>query len=118
MLILKEMLQQSKLDALFHALSDSTRRAMVERLIAGPASVSALAAPCDMSLSAVMQHLQLLEDCGLVRTRKEGRVRTAQLQAAVLTRVERWFQAHRQRWETRLDRLGALLVENPRRKKP
>ncbi|MFT3713524.1 MAG: metalloregulator ArsR/SmtB family transcription factor [Archangium sp.] len=105
------MLQQSKLDSLFHALSDGTRRAMVERLIAGPASVSELAEPFDVSLSAVMQHLQLLEECGLVKTAKEGRVRTVNLQPGALAAAEKWFQQHRERWERRLDRLGDLLAE-------
>lgn len=116
------MLQQSKLDSLFHALSDGTRRAMVERLIAGPASVSELAEPFDVSLSAVLQHLQLLEECGLVKTAKEGRVRTVNLQPGALAAAEKWFQQHRERWERRLDRLGDLLDEEeekhpkPRRK--
>ncbi|MBL8913361.1 MAG: winged helix-turn-helix transcriptional regulator [Archangium sp.] len=116
------MLQQSKLDSLFHALSDGTRRAMVERLITGPASVSELAEPFDVSLSAIVQHLQLLEECGLVKTAKEGRVRTVNLQPGALAAAEKWFQQHRERWERRLDRLGDLLDEEdeketkPRRK--
>lgn len=109
------MLQQSRLDSLFHALSDSTRRAMVERLISGPASVSELAEPFDVSLSAIVQHLQLLEECGLVKTSKEGRVRTAKLEPGALAAAEKWFQQHRERWERRLDRLGDLLAEEAER---
>lgn len=105
------MLQQSKLDALFHALADGTRRAMVERLMTGPASVSELADPFDVSLSAIMQHLQLMEECGLVQSSKEGRVRTVRLHTATLSIAEKWFQQHRERWERRLDRLGELLAE-------
>lgn len=109
------MLQQSRLDSLFHALADSTRRSMVERLIAGPASVSELAEPFDVSLSAIVQHLQLLEECGLVKTAKEGRVRTAKLEPGALAAAEKWFQQHRERWERRLDRLGDLLAEEDER---
>ena len=112
------MLQQSKLDSLFHALADGTRRSMVERLISGPASVSDLAAPFDVSLSAIVQHLQLLEECGLVKTSKEGRVRTVVLQPNALSAAEKWFQQHRERWERRLDRLGELLAEEESQPKP
>jgi DNA-binding transcriptional ArsR family regulator len=98
-----------ELDAVFHALADSTRRAMVETLTRGPASVSELAAPFDMTLSAVGQHIRLLESSGLVRTEKEGRVRMVALATAPLRSAERWFSSHRKRWEQRLDRLGQLL---------
>lgn len=104
------MLQQS-LDQVFHALADPTRRQMVERLGAGPASVSELGAPFSVSLSAIGQHLRVLEASGLVRSRKAGRVRTVELSPEALTRAERWFTSHRRRWERRLDRLGALLEE-------
>jgi DNA-binding transcriptional ArsR family regulator len=106
------MLQYS-LDTVFHALADSTRRAIVERLIAGPASVSELAAPFPVSLSAVAQHLQLLEDSGLVRSHKAGRVRTVTLEPARLAAAERWFASHRARWERRLAR-GARLTRSQR----
>jgi DNA-binding transcriptional ArsR family regulator len=105
------MLQHSCLDQVFHSLADPTRRAMVERLGAGPASVSELAAPFSVSLSAIGQHVQLLEASGLVRTAKVGRVRTVELVPDTLVAAERWFERHRQRWERRLDRLGALLAE-------
>lgn len=105
------MLHHSRLDAVFAALADPTRRAMVERLSAGPASVSELAAPYAMSLSAVGQHLQRLEACGLVRSQKVGRVRTVELQGETLRAADAWFAAHLARWQGRLDRLGALLNE-------
>ena len=84
---------------------------MVERLRAGPTSVSQLAEPFAMSLSAVGQHVQVLDDSGLVRTIKQGRVRTVALEPAALSAAEQWFSQHRARWERRLDRLGTLLAE-------
>ena len=105
------MLQHSELDRIFQALSDPTRRAMLERLTNGPASVSELRAPFSMTLSAIGQHLALLEECGLVHSRKRGRVRTVELEPRVLAQAERWFVSHRRRWERRLDRLGAQLAE-------
>ncbi len=108
--ILKEMLQQS-LDQVFHALSDQTRRAMIERLVAGPASVTELSTPFSMSLSAIGQHIQLLEASGLVTTQKKGRVRMVELKTETLVGAELWFELHRARWERRLDRLGCLIEE-------
>jgi DNA-binding transcriptional ArsR family regulator len=105
------MLKQSDLDGVFHALADPTRRSMVERLIQGSLSVSELAAPYAMSLSAITQHLTLLEESGLVKSRKEGRVRTVELNPQRLAAAERWFASHRERWQRRLDRLGQLLDE-------
>jgi DNA-binding transcriptional ArsR family regulator len=105
------MLQHS-LDQVFHALSDPTRRAMVERLSAGPASVSELGAPFPVSLSAIGQHLRVLEESGLVRSSKAGRVRTVELSPETLLGAEQWFTSHRKRWAERLDRLGALLEED------
>lgn len=101
------------LDALFGALADPTRRQIVERLIAGPATVSELARPLPMSLPAVVQHLAVLEASGLVRSRKVGRVRTCQIETATLRAAEQWISDRRTAWERRLDRLGALLVEEP-----
>jgi DNA-binding transcriptional ArsR family regulator len=106
------MLQQSSLDRVFQALADPTRRAMVEKLGRGPSTVSALAEPFDVSLSAIGQHLRLLEDSGIVRSAKAGRVRTVELVPDGLTSAERWFTRHRERWEKRLDRLGELLDED------
>jgi DNA-binding transcriptional ArsR family regulator len=100
------------LDALFQALADPARRGMIEQLCRGPASVSELAQPLDMTLSAVVQHLRILEDSGLVRSRKAGRVRTCQLDSAVLKSAEHWLAARRTSWERRLDRLGEFLAES------
>jgi len=101
------------LDALFHALADPTRRALVERLTRGPASVSELAKPLAMSLPAVVQHLQVLEASGLVRSEKVGRVRTCHLEPVALRTAEQWISERRTTWERRLDRLGAYLAEHP-----
>src|SRR5215469_3398091 len=100
----------SALDRVFQALADPTRRLMVERLARGPASVSELAAPLDMSLPAVVQHLQLLEASGLVRSEKTGRVRTCRIDAKALGKAEDWIAARRASWERRLDRLDAYLA--------
>jgi DNA-binding transcriptional ArsR family regulator len=108
------MLQHSaSLDLAFQALADPARRAMVERLCEGPASVSELAKPLDMTLSAVVQHLSVLEQSGLIKTRKEGRVRTCQVEPEALRGVERWIHERRLLWERRLDRLGDYLKANP-----
>lgn len=104
------MLNQSDpLDLMFQALSDPTRRKMVERLSRGSASVSELAAPFDMSLPAVVQHLKVLEDSGLVTSRKVGRVRTCTIDTAALSQAEKWINDRRKGWEHRLDRLGSFL---------
>jgi len=103
--------QLDDLDAVFHALADPTRRAMVERMAAGPTSVSELARPFQMSLAAVLQHVQVLEASGLVHTHKQGRVRICQLQPQALRRAEQWIQERRTTWEQRLDRLGEVLGE-------
>lgn len=101
------------LDAAFQALADPGRRAMVERLCRGPASVSDLAKPFAMSLPAVMQHLAVLEASGLIRTEKVGRVRTCRVETKALRTVEAWVSDRRTLWERRLDRLGAYLAANP-----
>jgi DNA-binding transcriptional ArsR family regulator len=98
---------------MFQALSDPSRRAMVERLSRGPASVSELAKPLAMTLPAVVQHLQVLEASGLVRSEKVGRVRTCQIEPAALRTAEQWISERRTIWERRLDRLGEYLVEHP-----
>lgn len=103
--------QLAPVDLVFHALADPTRRRMVERLSRGPASVSELAKPLAMSLPAVVQHLQLLEASGLVRSEKRGRVRTCRIETAALKTVETWIAERRATWERRLDRLGAYLAE-------
>ncbi len=95
-----------ELDRVLQALSDPTRRSVVERLIAGPASVTQLAEPFSMSLPAVLQHIGVLEEAGIVHTEKAGRVRTCQIDPAPLRAAEAWFAAQRTAWEYRLDRLG------------
>jgi DNA-binding transcriptional ArsR family regulator len=105
-------LTERDVDALFGALADPSRRAMVERLTRGPASVSELARPLAMSLPAVVQHLHVLEASGLVSSQKVGRVRTCTVQPAALRAVERWFAAKRAFWEESLDRLGDYLAED------
>jgi DNA-binding transcriptional ArsR family regulator len=98
-------------DRVFQALGDATRRAMLERLTDKPMSVSLLAEPFDMSLAAVVQHLQILEDAGLVKTEKPGRVRTCWVESAGLDFAAQWLKARRPEWERKLDRLGELLAE-------
>ena len=103
--------QKTALDLVFHALADPTRRAMVERLTRGPASVSELAAPMDMSLAAVMQHLGVLEASRLVRSEKQGRVRTCTIDPDMLARAEAWLTGRREFWTRHFDQLGAFLKE-------
>jgi DNA-binding transcriptional ArsR family regulator len=111
-MILKQMLHQSaQLDLMFQALADPTRRVMVERLGRGPTSVSELAKPLAMSLSAVVQHLQILEASGLVRSEKVGRVRTCRIDPNALRTAEEWIARRRAMWALRLDRLGNYLTE-------
>jgi DNA-binding transcriptional ArsR family regulator len=106
------MLDQTiDLDRTFQALADKSRRTMVERLSLGPASVSQLAEPLAMSLAAVLQHVQVLESCGLVKTEKVGRTRTCRIEPAAMTAAEQWITERRRGWEVRLDRLGDLLHE-------
>lgn len=101
--------QQAPLDLVFHALADPSRRAMLERLSHGPAPVSELARPFRMSLPAVLQHLQVLETSGLVKSDKVGRVRTCEIVPGVLSQAEQWINDRRTLWERRLDRLGEYL---------
>src|SRR5215475_10184222 len=100
-----------QLDRVFQALSDPSRRAMVERLCRGPASVSELGRPFSMTLAAVVQHVQVLEASGLVRTQKTGRTRTCRINAAALRSAETWIAERRSLWERRLDRLGGYLAD-------
>jgi DNA-binding transcriptional ArsR family regulator len=106
------------LDRVFQALADPTRRALVDRLCQGPASVSELAAPLPMTLAAVVQHLQVLEASGLVSSQKVGRVRTFSMTPAPLRSAEQWIAQRRTAWERRLDRLGDLLAEIPEPEPP
>jgi DNA-binding transcriptional ArsR family regulator len=106
------MLNQScALDHAFQALADPTRRAMVERLTHSPASVTELARPLSMSLPAVMQHLAVLENSGLVVSKKVGRVRMCRIEPRALSLAEQWINARRMEWERRLDRLGVYLED-------
>jgi DNA-binding transcriptional ArsR family regulator len=99
------------INRVFHALGDPSRRAIVERLSQGPLSVSRLAAPLHITLAAVVQHLQVLEESGLVHTEKVGRVRTCHIEPAGLSAAEQWIGERRSMWERALDRLGDLLAE-------
>jgi DNA-binding transcriptional ArsR family regulator len=99
------------LDRVFQALADPGRRLMVERLSRGPASVSELGRPLDMSLAAVLQHVQVLEACGLIRSRKLGRTRTCSINPAALRSAESWIADRRSMVERRLDRLGEYLAQ-------
>lgn len=102
---------RANIDRVFHALGDHTRRVIVEKLSEGPISVSSLAKPLAITLAAVVQHLQVLEECGLVHTEKSGRVRTCHIEPAGLSVAERWIGGLRSSWERRFDRLGDLLAE-------
>jgi DNA-binding transcriptional ArsR family regulator len=104
--------QRAHVDRVFHALGDPTRRAIVEKLSEGPVTVSRLAKPLAITLAAVVQHLQILETCGLVHTQKIGRVRTCRIEPKGLSVAERWINDRRSLWERRLNRLGDLLAEN------
>ncbi len=96
---------------IFDALGDPTRRAIVDRLRQGPLSVSSLAGPLHITLTAVGQHLQLLEETGLVHTEKIGRIRTCRLEPTGFLALHQWVEDHRSTWERGLDRLGELLAE-------
>jgi DNA-binding transcriptional ArsR family regulator len=103
-------LAQPPIDVVFHALSDANRRAMIDRLLDGPASVSELGRPLTISLPAVVQHLHVLEASGVVRSHKVGRVRTCEIEPLALSTAERWISERRATWEARLDRLGEFLA--------
>ena len=99
-------------DRVFHALGDPTRRAIVQHLSAGPVSVSGLASPLNITLAAVVQHLQVLEDSGLVHTEKIGRVRTCRIEPSGFAVAEAWIRDRKTLWESRLDQLGDFLAES------
>lgn len=102
---------QQQIDRLFHALGDPTRRAILDMLSRGPISVTRLAEPLGITLTAVGQHLQILEESELVRTEKLGRVRTCSIESIGFNRLEKWIKDHRTHWESSLDRLGQFLAE-------
>jgi DNA-binding transcriptional ArsR family regulator len=108
---------QQPLDLVFQALADPTRRVMVERLSRGPASVSELARPHRISLPAVMQHLQVLETSGLVRSEKVGRVRTCRIGARRLEEVAAWIERYHQLWDARFGELDQVIEELKRQEK-
>jgi DNA-binding transcriptional ArsR family regulator len=103
--------KKPNIDRVFHALGDPTRRAILEKLSEGPISVSRLAEPLKITLAAVVQHLQVLEESGLVQTEKVGRVRTCNIAPGGLSVAEQWIRDRRSMWERRFDRLGDLLAE-------
>ena len=112
-MILSRMTNKSSaLNRMFAALSDPTRRTMVERLVRGPASVSELARPLPMSLPTAFQHLKVLEESGLVRSEKRGRVRTCRIEVKQLDAAQTWLSKQRVVWESRFDGLDALLEEH------
>jgi len=103
--------QKVNINRVFHALGDPNRRAIVEKLSIRPLTVTRLAKPLGITLAAVVQHLQVLEKSGLVRTEKVGRVRTCRIEPAGLSVAERWLDDRRATWERRFGRLGDLLAE-------
>jgi len=110
--------REPPVDVVFHALSDANRRAMIDRLLDGPASVSELRRPLGISLPAVVQHLHVLEAGGVVRSHKVGRVRTCEIEPQALSTAERWISERRAAWEARLDRLGSFLEAQADESKP
>jgi DNA-binding transcriptional ArsR family regulator len=110
-MILKYMLQYP-IDDLFRALAAPGRRAMVDRLARGPATLSELAEPMDMTLTAVTQHLRILEASGLVHSYKQGRTRHCRLRFGAMDQVTKWIEGRKALLESRLDRLGELLEED------
>ncbi|MER8614725.1 metalloregulator ArsR/SmtB family transcription factor [Mesorhizobium sp. M0074] len=110
------MLKYSEIDSILRALAEPTRRAILERLSRGPATVSQLAEPFGMTFAAVLQHLQVLEACGLIRSEKIGRVRTCRIEPGGLAPLADWIAARRTPAERQLDRLGQILAETDQSK--
>jgi len=102
--------QEVSVQRVFHALNDATRREMIERLSAGPVSVSQLARPLGISLAAAVQHLQVLQESALVNTQKQGRTRMCRMEPAGLSVIQTWIDERRRMWESKFDRLGELLA--------
>jgi DNA-binding transcriptional ArsR family regulator len=109
--------QRPPVDEVFRALGDPTRRTMIEHLVRGPATVSQLAQPLEITLSAVVQHLAILESSGLVNSEKVGRTRTCRIEPVGLQLAADWFAGQRALWERRLDRLGEVLAKDVRNEK-
>ena len=103
---------KAKVDQVFHALGDPTRRAILERLTQGPVAASHLAEPLDVTVAAIVQHLQVLEESGLIQTEKVGRVRTCRIEPKGFAIAAQWISDRRTVWERRFDRLGDLLAED------
>lgn len=114
------MIAAKPLDKAFQALANPTRRAVIERLVRGPATVSELADPCSMALPSFLQHLRVLEKSGLVESQKEGRTRTLRLKPQRLQQVSHWLAKQREIWERRLQQLDAYVeaMENQDEQKP
>ena len=110
-------MEQYQLDGIFQALADPTRRAVVGRLGRGPASVGELAAPFDMALPSFMKHIRMLEESGLIRTNKTGRVRTCEIDRLRLAAVDSWLAEQRAIWEGRTDRLEQFVTQDKEQKK-
>ena len=108
----------NNLDTIFHALADPTRRSVIERLSRGPASVSELAQPFAIALPSFLQHLKVLEACGLLRSQKVGRVRTCQIEPQALEMTEDWLVEQRSLWEQRLDQLDSYLLDLKQKENP
>ncbi len=106
----------NNLDAIFSAMGDPTRRAVVDQLSHGPSPVKALHAPHDISLPTFLKHLKVLEDSGLVTSKKKGRVRVVHIEAGALKEMDRWLEKHRALWLGRLDRIAARAEEIERTK--
>jgi DNA-binding transcriptional ArsR family regulator len=106
-----------RLDGIFQALADPTRRAVLQRLGKGPASITELAEPFDMALPSFMKHIRLLEDSGWILTRKEGRVRTCGIDKKSFAAVEGWLSAQRALWEARTDRLEQFVASARKKEK-
>ncbi|TGK87709.1 ArsR family transcriptional regulator [Leptospira noumeaensis] len=102
----------SGLEDIFHALGDSSRLSMVERLSQGPISVKELAEPLSMALPSVLKHLKVLEDCGIVKSEKSGRVRTYQLDIQQLSGIDSWISERKDSWNRSFDRLANFLIES------
>ena len=118
-MILSLMEQYSEqLSGIFQALADPTRRAVLGRLGKGPASISDLAKPFDMTLPSFMKHIHFLEDSGLIRTRKDGRVRTCVIERKPFVMIESWLSVQRAIWEDRADRLEQFVITAQEKKKP
>jgi DNA-binding transcriptional ArsR family regulator len=102
---------QARLDGIFRALADPTRRAVLRRLGSGPASVTELSAPFEMALPSFLKHIRALEESGCIRTQKSGRVRMCVLEKTTFTAVEAWLEAERASWEAHTDRLESFVLE-------